>query len=125
MRLMGGGVPPPVARLPLPGGAPDAAVTVTGLLTATMSGPRAWFFGEPGPAAALRALGLTRARACAHRFPVAAFLVEHPSAGAILVDAGLAREAAHDRPRAVGRIGGLVFGELRMQARQAVAARLA
>ncbi len=93
----------------------------TGLLAATMAGPRAYFHREPGALGRLRALGLG-GRDERHRFPIAAVLVEHPTAGTLLVDSGLAGDAVEAPTRAVGRLGAAVFGLPRVQAN--VAARV-
>ncbi len=93
----------------------------TGLLAATMAGPRAWFHCEPGALGKLRALGFG-SRRDRHRFPIAAILVQHPTAGALLVDSGLAADAAAAPTHAVGRIGTAVFGV--PQVRASVAAQL-
>lgn len=116
---------PPAARLPLSGGHEGSAVRVTGLLSAAMSGPPAYFFGEPGLTGSLRGLGMIGRWAQSHLFPTGAFLIEHPSAGAVLVDAGVAGEAERDPLRAVGWLGATLFGRPRMRMGQAVAAQLA
>lgn len=90
----------------------------TGLLAATMAGPRAYFYREPGALGRLRALGIGH-RHDRHRFPIAALLVEHPTGGTLLVDTGLAAEPP---VRAVGRLGSAVFGPPHVRMR--VATRL-
>jgi glyoxylase-like metal-dependent hydrolase (beta-lactamase superfamily II) len=114
---------PAAADLPLDGGRAGATVRLTGLLTATMTGPRAWFYREPGPLAGLRALGAGGGSGPRHRFPVGAFLVEHPSAGAFLVDAGLRAEAATAPRRELGRLASVAFGDVRVVPGSTAAAR--
>lgn len=104
--------------LPLAGGTPGAVVRLTGLLTGTMEGPAAWFFREPGVLAAAKALGIVSDGASPHRFPVAAFLIEHPTAGGFIVDAGFSNAVAVSPRRELGRIGTLVFRNPRMQRSQ-------
>jgi N-acyl homoserine lactone hydrolase len=113
-----GGASVESAVLPLPGGTPGAVVRLTGLLTGTMEGPSAWFFREPGMLAAAKALGVVPDGARPHRFPIAAFLIEHPTAGGFIVDAGFSDAVAVSPRQALGRIGTLVFRNPRMQASQ-------
>ena len=53
-----------------------------------------------------------------------AFLVEHPSAGPLLVDTGFHPSVAVDPKQAMGRLGGLLFKDVRMDADDAVAGQL-
>jgi N-acyl homoserine lactone hydrolase len=103
---------PDLLTAPLPGGAETTTVSVRGLLTGTMDGPDAWFFGERGPLGALRALGLDTKRRW-HRFPVAAFLITHPLAGPFLIDTGFADGACVAPIRNLGLIGTRVFKHAR------------
>jgi glyoxylase-like metal-dependent hydrolase (beta-lactamase superfamily II) len=73
-----------------------------------------------GRLAALKALGLRVPREQWEDVPVIAFLVEHPGAGAILVDTGFHPSVAVDSTGAMGRYGGLVFKDIRMEHDQAV-----
>jgi N-acyl homoserine lactone hydrolase len=73
---------------PLPGaGAPGATVVVEPLLGGEMRVPRALLEGDEGRISRLRALGLPRSRSL--WVPVPAFLIHHPNAGTVLVDAAL------------------------------------
>ncbi len=56
--------------------------------------------------------------------PVIAFLVEHPSAGPILIDTGFHPSVAVEPKQAMGRFGGLLFKEVRMDAADAVPEQL-
>ncbi len=53
-----------------------------------------------------------------------AFCVEHPSAGPLLVDTGFHPSVAVDPKQAMGRLGGLIFKDVRMLPEQAVPAQL-
>jgi glyoxylase-like metal-dependent hydrolase (beta-lactamase superfamily II) len=65
--------------------------------------------GGPKPLALLRGLGLHIPRSRWTWVPIPAFLVEHPAAGPILVDAGLHELVATDAGAALGRFGKLAF----------------
>jgi N-acyl homoserine lactone hydrolase len=112
---------PRPAQLPLPGGSADAVVRVHPLRIADIMSPPRFYDRPGGPAGALRGLLAPRSRF----FPlvVPAFLVEHPGAGPILVDAGLHEQAATDRRAALGRRGGLLF-DVRMESSWAAPAQL-
>jgi len=77
-----------------------------------------------GRLAGLRALGVGVAREEWPEIPVVAFAVEHPGAGLLLVDTGFHAAVAVDPAQGMGRLGGLVFKDLRMDAGQAVPAQL-
>lgn len=72
-----------------------------------------------GPLAGLRGLGLLTPRSRWYWAPVPAFLVEHPGAGAFLVDTGFAPSVARDPAESFGRLGKLLFG-VRMAEEQAL-----
>jgi N-acyl homoserine lactone hydrolase len=97
---------------PLPGGAEATTVSVRGLLTGTMDGPEAWFYGERGPLGSLRALGVGAQRRW-HRFPVSAFLITHPAAGSFLLDTGFADGACEAPVKHLGFVGTRVFKHAR------------
>jgi len=115
---------PRPASLPLPGGEADATVRLTPLLCATMSAPPIIGRREEGRLASLKALGFGVSRADYVKAPVPAFLVEHPGAGRLLVDTGFHPAVAVDPKQGMGRLGGLIFKDLQMDASQAVAAQL-
>lgn len=115
---------PRPASLPLPGGTAGATVRLHPLLCATMIGPPAMFHREEGRLAALKATGLRVPRERWVQVPVIAFLVEHPSAGPLLVDTGFHPSVAVDPKQAMGRLGGLLFKDVRMDADDSVAGQL-
>jgi glyoxylase-like metal-dependent hydrolase (beta-lactamase superfamily II) len=94
---------PTDAKLPLPGGKPDATVKVTPLLCGTGTWSDAYRHRREGRLAALRATGIWGGGETTV-FPIIAFLVEHPSAGPILIDAGLHPSVAVDKKQNVGRL---------------------
>jgi N-acyl homoserine lactone hydrolase len=64
----------------------DATVRLHPLLGGTAAWPEGWAHRADGPLRPLRALGLGSKTV---KIPLPAFLVEHPSAGPVLIDAGL------------------------------------
>ncbi len=115
---------PRPASLPLPGGQADATVRLTPLLAGTMAAPPIVARREGGRFDMLKALGLGVSRADYVREPVPAFLVEHPGAGPLLIDTGFHTAVAVDPKQGMGRLGGLIFKDLEMDAGQAVVAQL-
>ena len=111
---------PRKASLPLPGGQEGATVKLHPLLVARMKAPPGGMHREEGRLAALKALGLRVPREQWDDVPVVAFLVEHPGAGAILVDTGFHPSVAVDSKGAMGRLGGIVFKDIRMESDQNV-----
>ncbi|HEU4705961.1 MAG TPA: N-acyl homoserine lactonase family protein [Solirubrobacterales bacterium] len=90
---------------PLAGGTPGAAVAVEPLVAGHVEWPRTMMVSPGGrllTAKLLRAL-LTGREAIA--VPVPAFLIRHPSAGAILVDTGLHPSIATDPKANFGSLG--------------------
>ena len=79
---------------------------------------------EGGRLDMLKALGLGVSRADYVREPMPAFLVEHPGAGPLLIDTGFHTAVAVDPKQGMGRLGGLIFKDLEMDAGQAVIAQL-
>ena len=108
---------------PLPGGSEGAAVTVRPLVTAEMLAPPRFFERPEGPLWLLRGLGLGAPAAKRHVLPIPAFLIEHPTAGAILVDTGLHADVAHDAAGNLGRATATMTS-IRMRPEQAVPAQL-
>jgi N-acyl homoserine lactone hydrolase len=111
---------PTAAQLPLPGGKPGATVRVHPIMTGEMHAPRV-FSDRPGgllaiPKIAVQALG---PRGGWDWLPIPAFLVEHPGAGAILVDTGLHQDCATDVASSMGAIGTLLY-QVRMADDQAL-----
>jgi N-acyl homoserine lactone hydrolase len=116
------------AELPLPGGQPDATVTLQPLLCAVMRGPEAWFERATGRGAALKALGVGVPPAEMVDVPIVAFLIEHPGAGHVLVDTGFRREVAEarspERSRNLGVLGRLMTRQTRMDPEHTIASQL-
>ncbi len=122
------------AVLPLAGGRDEATVTLRPLLCGEIHAPAGWFEAQPGLAGTLRALGVGVSKEQRIRVPVVAFLVEHPTAGAILIDTGFHRVIADgppatDRPgsaskRNLGLLSRLVGGNTEMRPEQTAAAQL-
>jgi len=111
---------PQPAALPLPGGREGATVRLHPLLAATGRGPSAYFHREEGRLAPLRSLGFGGDTV---EVPYQAFLVEHPSAGRILIDTGFHPSVAVDPKENLGRVGARVFAP-EMEASDAIPAQL-
>ncbi|HEY7934920.1 MAG TPA: N-acyl homoserine lactonase family protein [Solirubrobacteraceae bacterium] len=109
--------------LPLPGGQAGASVTLHPLLCAEMIGPPGWFHRLSGPSASLKALGIGVPRSEYIRVPIVAFLIEHPSAGAILIDTGFHASAITRSHRNLGLFGALTTRGIKMQEDGTVAAQ--
>lgn len=95
---------PKPAELPLRGGTADATVKVTPLLAATSEWPESWQHREEGRLAGAHAFGFGDRKSARAEIPIPAFLVEHPSAGPILIDTGLHPSVAVDKKQNVGRL---------------------
>ena len=115
---------PRPATLPLPGGSADATVLVHPLLTARLAAPPGLMRRDTGRLAGLKMLGVGVGRERYVDMPVTAFLVEHPTAGNILIDTGFHGSVAIDPGQAMGRLGGLIFKDIRMQSKDAAPAQL-
>ena len=116
---------PRPAQLPLPGGRAGATVRLQPLLSGHTLGPRAYFERESGGrTATLHALGIGVPKDSYVEVPIVAFLVEHPTAGAILIDTGLHPSVAVDPKQNLGRAAARVFSGLRMEQDDAVSAQL-
>ena len=112
------------AQLPLPGGREGATVRLHPLMTGELPGAPAWFEREEGRLAGLHAHGLRVDRSTFMRIPVPAFLVEHPGAGAMLIDTGLHPSVAVDPKQNFGRLLAYNYRGLKMTAEQAAPAQL-
>jgi glyoxylase-like metal-dependent hydrolase (beta-lactamase superfamily II) len=116
------------AELPLPGGQDGASVVLHPLLCAQMSGPPGWFHSEGGPTAALKAIGVGVPAEQMIEVPIVAFLVEHPTAGPILIDTGfhgsIADGSRRERMRNLGPVGSILGRSIAMRPEQTVAAQL-
>jgi N-acyl homoserine lactone hydrolase len=115
---------PRPAELPLPGGRRGAKVKLHPLLTATVMGPPGWFLREEGRLAGLKALGFRVPKERWWKAPIVAFLVEHPSAGAVLIDTGFHASVAVKPRSNLGRMGALLYRDIEMTPEQSVEAQL-
>ena len=95
-----------------------AAVQLHPLLVARMLAPPAMLRRAEGRLAALKALGIRVPRERSRS--VVAFLVEHLGAGPLLIDTGFHSAVAVDPRQAFGRLGGVIFKDVRMSADQAL-----
>jgi N-acyl homoserine lactone hydrolase len=111
------------ARLPLAGGVEGAGVRVHPMRTARMLTMPHFFQRPKGPLSTLRGLGLLTPRSRYTPVPIPAYLVEHPSAGAILIDTGLPKAVADEGSGALGFAAGLVYS-IEMEADWAVVEQL-
>jgi N-acyl homoserine lactone hydrolase len=109
--------------LPLPGGQRDATVRVHPLHVADAKVGPEYFDRPSGPLWKQRGMGIFTPRSQWIWIPVPAFLVEHPTAGAVLVDTGFHATAARDKRETLGRVAALAY-TLRMDEEQAVPAQL-
>jgi N-acyl homoserine lactone hydrolase len=115
---------PRPAELPLAGGREGARVKLHPLLTATVKGPPAWFLREDGRLGGLKALGFRVPKDTWLTAPIVAFLVEHPGAGAVLIDTGFHASVAV-RPRSnLGPVGAMLYRDIDMRPEQAAGAQL-
>jgi glyoxylase-like metal-dependent hydrolase (beta-lactamase superfamily II) len=115
---------PRPAELPLPGGREGAKVKLHPLLTATVKGPPGWFLREEGRLAGLKALGFRVPKDRWLTAPIVAFLVEHPGAGAVLIDTGFHASVAVKPRSNLGRMGALLYRNIDMRPEQAAVAQL-
>ncbi|MEA2458794.1 MAG: N-acyl homoserine lactone hydrolase [Thermoleophilaceae bacterium] len=115
---------PQAAELPLPGGQPGATVRLHPLLSATAKSPPAWIHREEGRLAQAHAFGFGVPKGDRIEIPIVSFLVEHPGAGAVLIDTGLHQSCAVDPKQNLGRVAALAFPGLRMERGQAVVEQL-
>lgn len=108
---------------PLPGGSAGASVTLRPLRCGEMLAPPGFLHRQDGLAGKARGLGIGVSKSEQLWVPIQAFLVEHPTAGRLLIDTGAPAAAAHDLKSAFGRLGAAIYN-IRMQPKDAVAAQL-
>jgi glyoxylase-like metal-dependent hydrolase (beta-lactamase superfamily II) len=94
------------------------------LLCGRVSRPPALVHREEGRLAGVRARGVRLPRSEWLEIPVVAFLVEHPGAGAILIDTGFHPSVAVDPAHAYGARARLVNKDVEMLPEQAVGEQL-
>lgn len=116
------------AELPIPGGRSGATLKLHPLLCAEVGLPPNYFHRRRGPMEALKALGVGVRESELVEIPIPAYLLEHPSAGAVLVDTGmhgsLAEGSGRERSRNLGPIGRVMSRHASMRPEQAAAAQL-
>jgi glyoxylase-like metal-dependent hydrolase (beta-lactamase superfamily II) len=108
---------------PLAGGTPGATVTVEPIVAGTVTWPRTMMERPGGRFETLKLLRALLTGNPAATVPVPAYLLRHPSAGAILVDTGLHPSIATDGKENFGGIGNRV-GQPDLQAGEDVPAQL-
>jgi N-acyl homoserine lactone hydrolase len=116
------------AEFPLRGGQSGATMTLHPLLCAQAGMPPNWFHRRRGPLETLRAFGVGVPESGLMEIPIPAYLLEHPSAGPVLVDTGmhasLANGGGRERARNLGPIGRMMSRHASMRPEQTVAAQL-
>lgn len=105
------------------GGSAGASVTLRPLRTGEMLAPPGFLHRQEGIAGKVRGFGVGVAKDDQLWIPIPVFLVEHPSAGLVLIDTGNPAAAAHDLKSAFGRLGASIYN-IRMQPEDAIAAQL-
>jgi len=116
-------VTPRRASLPLRGGSDGAGVVVTPMLTAEMRAMPHFLQRPSGPLPVVRGLGLLTPKSRWTWVPIPCFLVEHPTAGDVMIDTGMTPAAEQDGARALGRRAAIAY-DIRMQPGWASSARL-
>jgi glyoxylase-like metal-dependent hydrolase (beta-lactamase superfamily II) len=113
----------PVLREALPGGSEGARVSMRPFSTGEMGAPRGFLKRIDEPFAKQRALWRGARKRFESWLPCPIFILEHPTAGHVLVDTGLPAAAAHDPKAALGRLGSWMYG-VRADESQPLPARL-
>jgi glyoxylase-like metal-dependent hydrolase (beta-lactamase superfamily II) len=85
--------------------------------------PPGYIYYEPSVSGRLKGIGVGVSKNEHLWLPLPIFVVEHPTAGLILIDTGPPTAAAHDPRAAFGRFGAMVYN-VRMRPEQAAAAQL-
>jgi N-acyl homoserine lactone hydrolase len=116
------------AEFPLPGGREDARLSLHPLLCAEASMPANWFHRKRGPVETLKAFGVGVPSSQLTTIPIPAYLLEHPSAGAVLVDTGMHGSVVpgggRERSRNLGLVGRMMSRHASMRPEQTAAAQL-
>jgi glyoxylase-like metal-dependent hydrolase (beta-lactamase superfamily II) len=116
------------AEFPLKGAQTGSTLTLRPLLCAEVLMPSNWFHRRPGIMETLKGFGIGVSAAGLMEIPIPAFLLEHPSAGLVLVDTGMLGSIAtgglRERMHNLGPIGQLMSRHAHMQPEQAVSAQL-
>jgi len=116
-------VEPKPLHEPLAGGTPGATVSVEPILAGTVTWPRTMMERPGGRFETLKLLRALLSGNPAATVPCPAFLIRHPSAGAILVDTGLHPSIATDGKENFGGLG-TRFGNPALDAGKDVPAQL-
>ncbi|HEX3735231.1 MAG TPA: N-acyl homoserine lactonase family protein [Solirubrobacterales bacterium] len=98
-------VEPQPLHEPLAGGTPGTTVVVEPLIAGHVDFPRAMMVSPGGRFLTLKLLRALLGKGNPNVIPVPAFLIRHPSAGAILVDTGLHPSIATDGKENLGGLG--------------------
>jgi N-acyl homoserine lactone hydrolase len=114
---------PQPASLPLPGGSDGATVRLHPLLVARTQGPDAYLHRETGRLAGLHSIGVGVGDDRKVEIPYVAFLVEHPTAGRLLIDTAFHASVAVDPKQNLGRFMAQVM-KPRMEPGEAIPAQL-
>lgn len=116
------------AKLPLPGGEPGATLTLRPLLCGEVLMPPNWFHRKRGLVETLKAFGVGVPASRLTAIPIPAYLLEHPTAGPVLVDTGMhasiARGRGRESARNLGPVGVMMSRHARMRPAQTAAAQL-
>jgi glyoxylase-like metal-dependent hydrolase (beta-lactamase superfamily II) len=116
-------VEPKPLHEPLAGGTPGATVAIEPMVAGTVSWPRTMMESPGGRFLTLKLLRALLTGKPEATVPIPAFLIRHPSAGAILVDTGLHPSVATDPAGNFGRLGAR-FGKPALEPGADVPARL-
>ena len=108
---------------PLAGGTPGASVVVEPLIAGKVSFPRSMMVSPGGPFLTMKLLTALLSGKPGYEVPVPAFLIRHPSAGAILVDTGLHPSIATDGKENFGGLSNR-YGQPTLQPGEDVPAQL-
>lgn len=116
------------AELPLSGGREEATLKLRPLLCGQASMPANWFHRKGGALEGLKAFGIGVPESRLMAIPIPAYLLEHPSAGPVLVDTGMhesvAREGGRERARNLGISGRMMSRHASMRPDQTVVSQL-
>jgi glyoxylase-like metal-dependent hydrolase (beta-lactamase superfamily II) len=116
-------VEPKPLHQPLAGGSPGATVAVEPLVAGHVDFARALMASPGGPFVQAKLLWALLRGKPPNVIPVPAFLLRHPSAGAVLVDTGLHPSIASDGRQNFGGLGNR-FGKPSLQPREDVPSQL-
>jgi N-acyl homoserine lactone hydrolase len=108
---------------PLAGGTPGATVAVEPIVAGRVDFPQATMESPGGRFVTLKVLRAILRGRPPHVVPVPAFLIRHPSAGAVLVDTGLHPSIATGGSENLGRLGSR-FGKPQLEQGEDVPAQL-